>query len=184
MGIQLTLHKIEKNSDVLSKKQIKDFDCNDQVLNKALAGLKKKVNDEVALGYLLYMGDMGGDLVGFASVSLQTLNKESVHQKIGLSKGRLPNVVPVFKIQCFAIDAKFQGQKMGTALLDGLLKACVDKASTLPLIKGVFIDAIHSAEEFYEKLGFEEIIEYDSGLMVEGTTPMFISIGTLKKAKD
>ena len=99
-------------------------------------------------------------------------------------KARLPKDLPVLKSQCLAIDAKIQGKKKGTALLDGLLKACVETASTLPLIKGVFIDAIHSAEEFYEKLGFEKIIEYDSGLMLEGTTPMFISIGTLKKAKD
>jgi GNAT superfamily N-acetyltransferase len=85
----------------------------------------------------------------------------------------MPNPVPVMVIGRLAIDLKFQGCGIGTALLkDGILRTV--QAAEIAGIRAILVHAIsESAKRFYQKLGFME----------SPTNPMTMMI-TIKAAAD
>ena len=68
----------------------------------------------------------------------------------------MPNPVPVMVIGRLAIDLKFQGRGIGTALLkDAVLRTV--QAAEIAGIRAILVHAIsESAKRFYQKLGFME----------------------------
>ena len=72
----------------------------------------------------------------------------------GRVRRNMPNPVPVMVIGRLAIDLKFQGRGIGSALLrDAVLRTV--QAAEIAGIRAILVHAIsESAKRFYEKLGF------------------------------
>ena len=78
----------------------------------------------------------------------------------------MPNHIPVMVIGRLAVDLKFQGRGIGSALLkDAVLRTV--QAAEIAGIRAILVHAINeSAKRFYEKLGF----------MASPTNPMTLMI--------
>ena len=87
----------------------------------------------------------------------------------------------VMKIPMIAIDKQYQRQGWGEELLRAILDYCVESAAFVKGIKGVYLDAKVGARAFYESFDFEATREEVSA---NDTIPMFISMDTLREAKE
>jgi GNAT superfamily N-acetyltransferase len=84
----------------------------------------------------------------------------------GCVRRNMPDPVPVMVIGRLAVDLKFQGRGIGSALLkDAVLRTV--QAAEIAGIRAILVHAINeSAKRFYEKLGF----------MASPTNPMTLMI--------
>ncbi len=84
----------------------------------------------------------------------------------GRVKRNMPNPIPVMVIGRLAMDLKFQGRGIGSALLkDAVLRTV--QAAEIAGIRAILVHAIsENAKRFYEKLGF----------MASPTNPMTLMI--------
>lgn len=155
---------------------IKQFDCGEKVLNGYLQQLKRQCGRDNIHGLLLLKGDK---VVGFVTAPLYQLGRDEVPD--GTFPYSVPPVFAVMKIPMIAIDKQYQRQGWGEELLRAILDYCVESAAFVKGIKGVYLDAKVGARAFYESFDFEATREEVSA---NDTIPMFISMDTLREAKE
>lgn len=102
--------------------------------------------------YVICATEIRFRVVGYHAISA------AMEQRIALPSARLrrsmPQQVPLLLIGRLAIDAKWQGQGVGTALLADALRRCL-AASDIIGARGVVAHAIDDdAVRFYERRGF------------------------------
>jgi len=93
-------------------------------------------------------------VIGYYAIST------AMEQRVGLPSARLrrglPDQVPLLLIGRLAVDAAFQGQGLGSALLADALRRCA-AASAIAGARGVITHAIDDdAVGFYRRRGFIE----------------------------
>jgi GNAT superfamily N-acetyltransferase len=91
-------------------------------------------------------------VVGYFSISAAVEQRNSL-PSAKLRRG-LPSQVPLLLIGRLAVDARWQGRGLGSALLADALRRCL-AASEIAGIRGVIVHAIDDvAADFYERRGF------------------------------
>lgn len=163
------------DSDVQFK-GIRKFDCGDIVLNDFLQQLKRQCGrDNINALVLLNKEDV---VVGFVTASLFQLGRDTLPEDT--FPYSLPPIFSVMKIPMIAIDKQYQRQGWGEELMRAILDYCIEAASLVKGIKGIYLDAKVESRSFYEGLDFDVLSDEVSP---NGTIPMFITMDTLRNSK-
>lgn len=114
-------------------------------------------------------------VVGYYAISTAAAHRVAM-PSAKLRKG-IPHEVPLLLLGRLAVDAAFQGQGLGAALLADALRRCA-AASTIAGVRGVIAHAIDDeAARFYERHGF-------TAAQPLGTRAMLMPIEVLRMAID
>jgi GNAT superfamily N-acetyltransferase len=147
---------------------LSQFRCGEPELDDWLK--RRALHNEESGASRSYVVCIGRQVVGYYALSAGAAAHRDAPGRV---KRNMPNPVPVMVIGRLAIDLKFQGCGIGTALLkDGILRTV--QAAEIAGIRAILVHAIsESAKRFYQKLGFME----------SPTNPMTMMI-TIKAAAD
>ena len=163
----MTKLKLEKFD--LSKTYIgqKEFDCNNEMINKFVhKSLKKRVKKHLTQAYVLLEDER---FVGFYTLDTFSIAKDNF--ELENKPSGLPPIVPVVKLSMLGVDKTLQGQGIGKRLLkDVFLK--VYQVSQLAGCTGVYVLAEKEAIQFYENLGFV-------GIKDDEPLPMFLNLDVI-----
>lgn len=146
-----------------------NFDCGNESLNnyiKCLASqdVKRKIS-------VVYTATVGGDFVGFYSLSAISVEAIELPKNIAKKLPRYPISAAI--IGRLAVDINSQGNGLGGILLIDAIKKSI-KAGEFLAIHSIIVDAKdESAKKFYEHYGFLPL----------QTSPMrlFLSVETAKE---
>ena len=128
---------------------LSQFQCGEPELDDWLK--RRALNNEASGASRTYVVCIGPRVVGYYALA----NGASAHTDApGRVKRNMPNPIPVMVIGRLAIDLKFQGRGIGSALLrDAVLRTV--HAAKIAGIRAILVHAINeSAKRFYQKLGF------------------------------
>jgi len=156
--------KLEKFNFSKTYKGQKEFDCNNEMINKFVhKSLKKRVKKHLSQAYVLLKNER---FIGFYTLDTFSIAKENF--ELENKPSGLPPIVPIVKLNMLGIDKSLQGQGLGKRLLrDVFLK--VYQISKLAGCTGIYLLAEKDAILFYESLGFV-------GIKEDEPLPMFLNI--------
>jgi GNAT superfamily N-acetyltransferase len=125
------------------------FACGEPELDGWLK--RRAVPNEESGASRTYVVCMGRQVVGYYALAAGAVAHTDAPGRV---KRNMPNPIPVMVIGRLAIDLKFQGRGIGSALLkDAVLRTV--QAAEIAGIRAILVHAINdSAKRFYEKLGF------------------------------
>ena len=159
--------KLETFDPLKTYKGIKNFDCNNEMINKFVQkNLKKRVKKHFSQAYVLLDNER---FVGFYTLDTFSITKDNFEFENRPSS--LPPIVPVIKLSMLGVDKSLQGQGIGKRLLRDMLVK-VYEVSKLAGCAGIYLLAEKDAIGFYERLGFVAIKD-------DEPLPMFLSIDVI-----
>jgi GNAT superfamily N-acetyltransferase len=140
---------------------LSQFQCGEPELDDWLK--RKSLHNEASGASRTYVICVGRQVVGYYALAAGAVAHRDAPGRV---KRNMPNPIPVIVIGRLAIDLKFQGQGIGSALLkDAVLRTV--QAAEIAGIRAILVHAISDgAKRFYEKLGF----------MASPTNPMTLTI--------
>jgi GNAT superfamily N-acetyltransferase len=140
---------------------LSQFRCGEPELDDWLK--RKSLHNEASGASRTYVICVGRQVVGYYALAAGAMAHMDAPGRV---KRNMPNPIPVIVIGRLAIDLKFQGQGIGSALLkDAVLRTL--QAAEIAGIRAILVHAISDgAKRFYEKLGF----------MASPTNPMTLMI--------
>jgi len=158
------------------------FDCDDSDLNEFFT--KDSVVSGKELLSVTYILEQNNKTIAFFSVSNDSIKKENVpssrFKKIikSIPHEKRYSSLPAVKVGRFATCKGLQRQGIGTALLD-FIKVWFTQGNKTGC-RFIIVDAYNKSHTimFYQKNGFEFLIEEDSG---DKTRLMFFDLITFKK---
>jgi len=130
---------------------LSQFRCGEPELDDWLK--RRALHNEESGASRTYVVCIGRRVVGYYALSAGAAAHRDAPGRV---KRNMPNPVPVMVIGRLAIDLKFQGHGIGTALLkDAVLRTV--QAAEIAGIRAILVHAIsEGAKRFYQKLGFTE----------------------------
>ena len=161
--------KLEKFDSSKTYKGQKEFDCNNEMINRFVQkNLKKRVKKHLSQAYVLL--DESERFVGFYTLDSFSIAKNNFELEEHKPSG-LPPIVPLVKLSMLGVEKSLQGKGIGKRLLrDVFLK--VYQISKLAGSIGIYLLAEKEAVAFYEKLGFVAIKE-------DEPLPMFLTLDVI-----
>ncbi len=132
------------------------------------------------IGVTYVAEDSGGAIAGFCTVTVGTVEGESLPQ---VMRKKLPSYpLPVLRLARLGVDERAQGAGLGRALLAFVLRLALRLSEEYGCL-GVVVDAKPAAVAFYEKFGFGPLMTLEGELADRPpATPMFLSIGEIQAA--
>lgn len=156
------------------------FSCGEPDLDRFLQHYAGQNQFKLHLA-VTYVAAAGGRLVGFATVSVGSLERKTLPS--ARMRRRLPGYpLPVLRLARLAVDRRAQGLGVGRALLRHVLNLALDQRDTLGCI-GVVTDAKPDAIAFYRRYGFEPLEGVREGALHGGTTALFLALGVADEAR-
>jgi GNAT superfamily N-acetyltransferase len=126
------------------------FDCGREDLNRYL--LRFAWPNQQAGAAQTYVGLVGDAVAGYHTLAVGQVTREEAPQR--LTKGLARHPVPIMLIGRLAVDRRWQGQGVGSALLRDAMQRTVQAAD----IAGIRAFAVHAKDEkaqsFYQKFDF------------------------------
>jgi GNAT superfamily N-acetyltransferase len=158
---------------ITSKVNRDSFDCGISELNDYLKKYARQNHQKGIARTIVAISAIGNpDVLGYYSVSMSEIQRESLPQKYSKGLPRYP--IPALRIGKLAVARTMQGKGLGKALLMECLRLAIRLASDVGVF-AVIVDAINEqARNFYLKYGFI--------LLENQERSLFISLGTLSKA--
>ena len=162
---KLTLEKFDSSK---TYKGQKEFDCNNEMINRFVQkNLKKRVKKHLSQAYVLLEDER---FVGFYTLDSFSIAKNNFELEEHKPSG-LPPIVPLIKLSMIGIDKSLQDKGLGKRLLrDVFLK--VYQISKLAGCIGIYLLAENEVISFYEKLGFVAIKD-------DEPLPMFLTLDVI-----
>lgn len=156
-------YKLEKYNINKNYYGQKNFDCNNEMINRFVQkSLKKRVKKYLSQAYVLLDNEK---FIGFYTLDTFSIARDDF--ELDRPTG-LPPMIPVIKLGMLGIDKNHQGKSLGKRLLrDVLIKVC--QISKLAGCAGIYLLAEKDAVSFYENLGFV-------GIKNDEPLPMFLKI--------
>ena len=121
-------------------------------------------------------------ILGYATVAMASVPTDDMPAKL---RKRLPSYpVPLLRLAQLAVDERHKGTGIGSNLLRRILLLSSEMADKVGCA-GVLTDAIPDAVASYRKHGFTPL-GLEDGLtdLKASTTPMFLAMGTIKRAAE
>ena len=148
---QVEIGKISAPEKLNPALDLSQFLCGEPELDDWLK--RRALHNEESGASRTYVVCIGRQVVGYYALSAGAAAHRDAPGRV---KRNMPNPVPVMVIGRLAIDLKFQGRGIGTALLkDAVLRTV--QAAEIAGIRAILVHAIsESAKRFYQKLGFME----------------------------
>lgn len=150
---RIALRSLSAPTSLASLHDVADFSCGEASLD---TWLQKRALKNEKLGasrtYVVCTGD--GDaltVVAYYALAVGSLAHSMVPNPL---KRNMPDPIPVMILARLAVDARYVGYKIGTALVrDALLRTY--KAREIAGIRALLVHALNEkAAQFYENLGF------------------------------
>ena len=112
---------------------------------------RRALSNEVSGASRTYVVCMGRQVVGYYALAAGAVAHRDAPGQV---RRNMPDPIPVMVIARLAIDRKFQGRGIGSALLrDAVLRTV--QAAEIAGIRAILVHSINeSAKRFYEKRGF------------------------------
>lgn len=130
--------------------KIENFDCGQIDLNRYLTRYAW-VNQQAGAGQT-YVGLVGDAVVGYHTLVVGHVLGDEAPER--LSKGLAKHPIPIMLLARVAVDVKWQGQGVGSALLKDAMLRTLQAAD----IAGIRALAVHAKDEqarrFYERFDF------------------------------
>lgn len=141
----------------------KSFDCGDADLN---VWLKQTARQHKAKGvsstFVMVSDETSVEILGFYAISLAELVNANLPEQYGK---RLPHKVPVFRLGRLATALSHQGKGIGEFMLFDVIDRATRVAGEVGGI-GLVVNAKHSAVEFYQRYGFEQMADHPQNLFL------------------
>lgn len=140
-----------------------NLDCGNARINDYFKNKAKQDTEKHISNASVFFND-SNEFIGFYSlaaavVEIRTSYDSKKFKDIPGSNGYMSdNVItyPALKVNCFAIDKKFQNRKYGTQMMFKIFISAYLLSLTANIaITSIVLDAVDEAVEFYESLGFE-----------------------------
>lgn len=128
---------------------LSQFHCGEPELDDWLR--RRSLQNEESGASRTYVVCAGQQVVGYYALAAGAVAHADASGRV---RRNMPNPVPVMVIGRLAIDVRFQGRGIGSALLrDAILRTV--QAAEIAGIRAILVHAIsESAKRFYEKSGF------------------------------
>ena len=127
--------------------KIGEFNCGREQLNRYL--LRYAWTNQQAGAAQTYVGLVGDTVVGYHTLTVGEVTREEASER--LTKGLARHPVPIMLLARLAIDRRWQGRGIGTALLRDAMERTLQAAD----IAGIRAFAVHAKDEearaFYQK---------------------------------
>jgi predicted N-acetyltransferase YhbS len=133
--------------------QVADFDCGDESLNRWLAN--RAWRNQVGGASRAYVAAPLGDplaVAGFYALAAGEVRRVGLP---GHVRRNMPEPVPVVVLGRLAVDLRYQGAGLGSALLGDAVRRAARAAGVIG-IRAMVVQALDGAEDFYARLGFAE----------------------------
>lgn len=128
-----------------------------------------------------YVAVAGGVIVGFATVSVGSIERASMPGAASLR--RLPAYpLPVLRLARLGVSTVARGQGVGAALLRHVLRLAQSLRETAGCV-GVVTDAKPDAVTFYGRYGFTPLEGVVSGTVHGEPTPMFLALQSIPQRR-
>ena len=141
----------------------KSFDCGDADLNGWFRQTAKQHKEKgVSSTFVAVADEASIEVLGYYAISLAELVNADLPAQYGK---RLPNKVPVFRLGRLASTIQRQRKGIG----EHLLFDAIDRAERIAIEVGgigLVVNAKHSAVEFYQKYGFEQMADHPLNLFL------------------
>ena len=133
------------------------FDCGRSELNDWLRNIARQHQDKgLSKTFVAVLDDAPTRICGYYALTLTEVDTQSLSE---VRRKKLPHLIPGIRLGRLAVDAQFQGNRLGELLL-------VDAIERVRLIHqhagvvGLFVDAIDDkAAAFYMHFGFEAFVD-------------------------
>ena len=133
------------------------FDCGRPELNDWLRNIARQHQDKgLSKTFVAVLDDAPTRISGYYALTLTEVDTQSL---LEVRRKKLPRLIPGIRLGRLAVDAQFQGKRLGELLL-------VDAIERVRLIHqhagvvGLFVDAIDDkAAAFYMHFGFEAFVD-------------------------
>lgn len=155
---------------------IKKFDCGHEMINRfATNSLKQNVKNSMCQAYVLLDTSRDDKFIGYYNIMAFSIAKEAFNTAPSGSTKQMP----VLRLVMLGVDISYAGEGLGSKLLKHSLEL-THRLAAQTGIAGLYLDAEDGKHDFYRNRGFVGIQEPDP---VTNILPMFISVGTIKEAK-
>ena len=148
---QVEIGEVSAPEKLSPAQDLSQFRCGEPELDDWLK--RRALHNEESGASRSYVVCIGRQVVGYYALSAGAAAHRDAPGRV---RRNMPNPIPVMVIGRLAIDLKFQGRGIGTALLkDAVLRTV--QAAEIAGIRAILVHAIsESAKRFYQKLGFME----------------------------
>ncbi|MDR0594031.1 MAG: GNAT family N-acetyltransferase [Bifidobacteriaceae bacterium] len=133
--------------------RVGDFDCGVDSLNRWLA--TRAWRNQVGGASRAYTAAPLGDEFGVAGFYALSAGEARLEGLPGAVRGNMPDPVPVVVLGRLAVDRRWQGAGLGSALLADAVRRAA-RAASIVGIRAMVVHALPGAEGFYRALGFTE----------------------------
>jgi len=141
----------------------KGFDCGDADLNGWLHQTARQHKEKgVSSTFVAVADGTSTEVLGFYAISLAELVNAELPARY---RNRLPNKVPVFRLGRLAIAMQHQRKGFGEHLLFDAIDRATRIAKEVGGI-GLVVNAKHSAIDFYQRYGFEQMADHPQNLFL------------------
>ncbi|MDD2742034.1 MAG: GNAT family N-acetyltransferase [Rhodocyclaceae bacterium] len=141
----------------------KSFDCGDVDLNGWLKKTARQHKEKgISSAFISVAHETSVEILGFYAISLAELVNTNLPAQYGK---RLPSKVPVFRIGRLATALGHQGKGIGAFLLFDAIDRAARISGEVGGI-GIVVNAKHSAVDFYQRYGFEQMADHPQNLFL------------------
>jgi GNAT superfamily N-acetyltransferase len=173
MANELHIRRLEKSDNRT------DFSCGNSALDRFFRDYAGQNQFRFHLA-VTYVAVLEEKIVGFATVSFATLERESLPG--AKLKKRLPAYpLPVLRLARLGVHERGQGKGIGKALLRYVLLLALQMKTEVGCV-GVLTDAKPEAVGFYRRYGFVELNQIVEGTLHGDPTPMFLPLRQIESA--
>lgn len=141
----------------------KGFDCGDIDLNGWLKQTARQHKEKgVSSTFVVVSDGASVEILGFYAISVVELVNVNLPAQYGK---RLPDKVPVFRLGRLATALSHHGKRIGEFMLFDAIDRATRISGEVGGI-GLVVNAKHSAVEFYQRYGFEQMADHPQNLFL------------------
>jgi predicted N-acetyltransferase YhbS len=130
--------------------QVSEFDCGNDALNDWL--IKRAMKNQSSGASRTFVICQDNQVVGYYALASGSVERMTSPKSIARN---MPEPIPVMVLGRLAIDARMQGQRLGSALLKNALLRTLSVAKNVG-IRAILVHAIsENAKRFYVGYGFQ-----------------------------
>ncbi|WP_369854560.1 GNAT family N-acetyltransferase [Candidatus Thalassolituus haligoni] len=141
------------------------FDCGNESLNEWL--IKRALKNQISGASRTFVICSGQRVVGYYALATGSVERTLTNSNFARN---MPEPIPVIVLGRLAIDTRWQGKRLGAALLKDALTRVVQVSNQVG-IRGVLVQAISdTAKVFYQQYGFQPSPTDDMSLLISVKT--------------
>jgi len=142
------------------------FECGEASLNEWLKR-RALTNQLSGASRTFVVTDQEARVYGYYAMAAGAVSHQDATPGV---RRNMPDPIPVMALARLAVDQRFQGAKLGAALLQDALKRTVTVSHNAG-VRALLVHAIdHRAKQFYEHYGFQESPQHPMTLMLRLNT--------------